>query len=288
MKEISIILACLPLYVANSFCDKYVSASSKEGGQYLYNTLKFLFGTLILLPVFLADSAPRFGLGAILSGALCGVLYAVSKTVILTGYARTSVAFMTLCHSAGMLVPCVVGHFLWEEPIGLLALIGMLLTIVSAVFLKGGVKEKGKRDLVGVLCGIAVFLTSGGVMIAQKLMGIYFSDESVSAYNFYSFAVACLLLLPLVLRSKAEKRTAPPRKKHILCALGSAVSLCGISLVMTALAGRVPSVILFPLFNGSGILLVSLLSAPLFGERLTPKRLIGLLLGIVGLCLVNI
>ena len=46
--------------------------------------------------------------------------------------------------------------------------------------------------------------------------------------------------------------------------------------------------ILFPLFNGLGIILVSVGSVFLFGEKLTPKRIVGLFLGVLGLCLVNL
>ena len=284
MKEIFIILACLPLYVTNSFCDKFASRDGRRA-QFLYNALKFLVGSAILLPFFLLDGGERFGLGALLCGCACGAFYAVSKSVILTGYARTSVAFMTLCHSAGMLVPCLIGHFFWEEKLGLLAFIGILFTVLSAVFLKSGGKKTGKKDAVGVLCGVAVFLTSGGVMVAQKLMGLYFVGESVSAYNLYSFLLAFLLLSPLTVRGRKEEKHF--RKSTALCAAGSAVSLCVISLVMTSLAGAVPSVILFPLFNGSGIILVSLGSVLVFKERLTRKNLLGLFLGVLGLCLVN-
>ena len=286
--EILIILACLPLYVTNSFCDKHISASGGRRTQFLYNTLKFLIGALILFPFFLTDGGERFGLGALLTGAACGVFYAVSKTVILTGYARTSVAFMPLCHSAGMLVPCLIGHFFWNETLGALAFVGILLTILSAVFLKGGVGKTGRKDAVGVLCGLAVFLTSGGVMVAQKLMGLYFVGESVAAYNLYSFLLAFLLLSPLALAGKKkEEKEKVFRKSTLLCALGSAVSLCVISLVMTSLAGAVPSVILFPIFNGSGIILVSLGSVLVFKEKLSRKNLVGLFLGVLGLCLVN-
>lgn len=285
MKEIFIILACLPLYVTNSFCDKYISANSGRKTQFTYNVLKFFIGSVVLLPFFFTDSTERFGLGAILAGCMCGVFYAVSKTVILTGYARTSVAFMTLCHSAGMLVPCLIGHFLWNEKLGVLAFLGILLTVLSAVFLKGNGKGKGTFDLRGILCGVLVFLTSGGVMVAQKLMGLYFVGESVSSYNLYSFLLAFLLLSPFALNERKKEKGS--LKKTALCAMGSAVSLCVISLVMTSLAGAVPSVILFPIFNGSGIILVSLGSTLVFGEKLTRKNLVGLFLGVLGLCLVN-
>ncbi len=284
IKEILIILACVPLYVVNSFCDKYVSARNGNKQNFLYNCLKFLIGGVCLLPMFLADDNPKFKLGVVLCGVACGVMYAVSKTVILRGYEKTSVAFMTLCHSAGMILPCVLGHFFWSEQLSILSALGILLAVTSIVMIKDGKRDKKSFDITGVVIGGIVFLASGGVMIVQKLMGIYFVGQSVSAYNFYSFAVA-FLILSLFVRPKREDRK--DIGAILLCAAGSAVSLCVISLVMTSLAGSVPSVILFPLFNGLGIIFVCIGSVFAFKEKLTPKKTAGLILGVLGLCLVN-
>ena len=76
-------------------------------------------------------------------------------------------------------------------------------------------------------------------------------------------------------------------KKVLPFAAGSAVSLCIISFVMTGLAGKVPSVIMFPLFNGIGIVLVCIGSVFAFGEKMTVKKAVGLCIGILGMCLVN-
>ena len=268
----------------NSFCDKYIS--SKKGNKYnfLYNCIKFFIAGVCTLPLLLTDPSPKFGAGAILCGVFCGVMYALSKTIILKGYERTSVAFMTLCHSAGMILPCVLGHFFWSERMSVLSFVGILLAVVSIVLLKDARSDKKGFDWWGNLIGIVVFFASGGVMILQKLMGLYFAGQSVSAYNFYSFAAA-FLILSIFARPKREE--AGDMRLVIPCAAGSAVSLCIISLVMTYLAGKVPSSILFPLFNGSGIIFVCIGSIFLFKENLTVKKAAGLILGVCGLCLVN-
>lgn len=284
IKEILIILACVPLYVANSFCDKHVSAKDGNRHVFLYNAIKFLTAALFSLPFMLADAAPKWTLGSLLCGVGCGIMYAISKVWILKGYEQTSVAFMTLCHAAGMILPCVVGHFLWSEHLTILAVLGILLTIVSIVLLKGPPHGQRINSKIGILIGLIIFATSGGVMLLQKCMGRYFVEESVAAYNFYSFLVAFLILCPRIRLSKSERT---PCKKLFPYAIGSALSLCIISLVMTSLSGRVPSVILFPLFNGLGIILVCLGSIPVFHERMTKKKLFGLIGSVLGLCLIN-
>lgn len=285
MNNIAIILACLPLYVINSFSDKYVSSKDQNRYNFFYNTIKFLFGTIVLLPLFLCDNGERFGWGVILCGIACGIMYAVSKTVILTGYEKTSVSFMTLCHSSGMIIPCVLGSIFWNEPLTAVAFLGILLVAFSVVLLKDTKKSEQGYNAKGIIAGVLVFLTSGGVMVLQKLMGLYFVNQSINAFNLYSFLTAFILLL---LSGKTKKQDKAALKKISPAAALSAVSLCIISIVMTKMASVVPSVILFPLFNGLGIILVCIGSAVVFKEKITVKKGVGIMLGVLGLCLINL
>lgn len=283
--KILIILACVPLYVVNSFCDKYISSQDGNKNNILYNGIKFLICSIIFFPMALIDDVPKFAFGAVFCGVACGVMYAVSKTVILKGYEKTSVAFMTLCHAAGMIIPCIIGHFFWLEKLSILSVVGILFAVTSIVLLKDSKADKKKFKTAGIVIGIVVFLTSGGVMIAQKLMGLYFSEQSISAYNFYSFIVAFFILCFFAKPKNTDKKS---KKSVLICSIGSAVSLSVISFVMTGLAGSVPSVVLFPLFNGLGIIFVCIGSVFAFKEKLSIKNVVGLLLGLCGLCLVNL
>lgn len=283
--DILIILACVPLYIVNSFCDKHISSQNGNKHNILYNGIKFLMGSILLIPMALTDNAPKLEFGVVLCGVACGVMYAVSKTVILKGYETTSVAFMTLCHASGMIIPCIIGHLFWSEKIGVLSVIGILLAVISIVLLKDSKTNEMKFKTVSIVIGIVVFLTSGGVMVAQKLMGLYFAEQSIGAYNFYSFIVAFFILCLFIKPKNLDKKS---KKTVLICAIGSAVSLSIISFVMTGLAGSVPSIILFPLFNGLGIIFVCIGSVFAFKEKLSTKNVVGLLLGVCGLCLVNL
>lgn len=284
MTEIFIILACVPLYAINAFCDKYASMKSGIRMNVFYNALKFFIGSFFFIPLIILDDAPKFGWGSILCGIVCGIMYAISKTLIMTGYEKTSVAFMSLCHAAGMIIPCVLGHFLWEERLSLISIIGILLAICSIVLLRDSKSVAKKYELLGIILGFIIFLTSGTVMVMQKIMSLYFAEQSVSAYNYYSFVIAFLILI-VVSKPRADIKS---RTKLVYpFAIGSALSLCIISIIMTLLAGVVPSIVLFPLFNGIGIILVCFGSIFLFKEKLTLKKLIGVIIGILGLCLVN-
>ena len=84
------------------------------------------------------------------------------------------------------------------------------------------------------------------------------------------------------------QETKKEKSNILLCALGSAFSLCIIGFVMTNLASGVPSVILFPLFNGLGIILVCIGSAFVFKEKLDARKILGLVSGVIGLYMINL
>jgi drug/metabolite transporter (DMT)-like permease len=288
MKEILIILACVPLYVINAFCDKIISSKEQNRYNYFYNAIKFLICSICMLPILFLEGKAVFTTGCITCGVFCGIMYALSKTYILKGYEKTSVAFMTLCHSSGMILPCIIGHFFWSEKLSLLSVLGTILAIVSIVLLKGGNENANKISLKGSGYGVVVFLTSAGVMIAQKLMGIYFKEQSISAYNFYSFIIPFLILCCFIRPKQLSGGEKWNKQLTCICAFGSAVSLCVISFVMTRLSGSVPSFLLFPLFNGLGIIFVCVGSSLAFKEKFTLKMWIGLALGVIGLFLINL
>ncbi len=288
MKDVWIILACVPLYCLNSFCDKIISLKEKNRYNCFYNAVKFFICSICMLPMLFFEKKTVFAAGCLFCGIFCGIMYAISKTVMLKGYEKTSVAFMTLCHSSGMILPCITGYFFWSEKLTVISVLGVLLAILSIVLLRGGNEKNQKLNLKGFCLGLIVFLTSAGVMLAQKLMGIYFAEQSISAYNFYSFIVPFLILCRFVSPKQLSGGEKRNRQLACICALGSAISLCVISFVMTSLSGSVPSVLLFPLFNGLGIILVCIGSSFAFKEKLTRKMLIGLVFGVIGLCLINL
>ena len=103
-------------------------------------------------------------------------MYAVNKTVMLKGYETTSVTYMTLCHASGMIILCILGHFFWAEKLTLLSLSGILATVLSILMIKDTPSGKQSLRCGGILAGLIVLLTSGGVMVAQKIMGLYFTE----------------------------------------------------------------------------------------------------------------
>ena len=60
-----------------------------------------------------------------------------------------------------------------------------------------------------------------------------------------------------------------------------------ISQCSTVAAKTIPSILLFPITNGGGVLIAAVVSAIVYKERLTAKSVLGLTLGVAALVVIN-
>ena len=126
-------------------------------------------------------------------------------------------------------------------------------------------------------------------MLSQKLFSVWLPEEPVSLYSFWTFAIASAVLwciLPLIPPGGTKTRLLPGKSTlPALVILAAAVFL--ISQLVTSASAVLPSVVIFPAFNGLGLVLATLLSAICFQERLTLRSVLGMLLGIGALLLMQ-
>lgn len=228
---------------------------------------------------------------------LLALMMAVSLAVCLYGSLMAlkcgTMVLSSLFCTAGVFVPCIAGVFLLDEPLGSGQLVGLLLFMGAAYLLIGCSKEMychfSWRTMLYLLM---VLLGDGCTMLAQKLFSHYVPDGDAGVFNTYAFffsGVLCLLMLVVFSATdRGEKReTVTLSPRLLLYGMVLAAVTFGISQLSTLAAETVPSIILFPLSNGGGMLLVAVLSAVLYRERLTGKAVIGLALGLLALLAIN-
>ena len=70
----------------------------------------------------------------------------------------------------------------------------------------------------------------------------------------------------------------------VVCGLFVAI----INKINLYLSGQMPSIIFFPIVNGGVIILSSAIAVAVFGEKLSLKQKLGIIVGIVSVCLLGI
>lgn len=295
MIEYSYLAIILLMKFVQKLYNKKTSVMIKGAVQYLgYGAYRYILsGAMALAFMLIAGGSGDIGLMSFAISALGALALTISIYCSLEAMKSGAIILVSLASSAGLLLPCIFGIFMFDEPMSAWQFIGIGLLLVSAYLLVGYSKKlTGSFTKKTVLLLLGGMLSNGLIMIAQKMFSKYLPDVSVSVFSFLSFGLAGLamliLLLPrLINKDGREKLASLPTAAWGYGAILS-VALLIINQLAT-LAGRViPSAIMFPINDGGGTIIAALTASVCFGEKLTPRSVAGLALGIVSLIIINL
>lgn len=222
--------------------------------------------------------------------ALTGISTAACMLSGLMAMQSGTIVLVNLFSMAGLLIPCVFGVFMFGENISCPQIVGLVLFLISAYLLIGCSKKIYRNFSWRTALLLAVSMVSNGItMLSQKMFSFYVHNVSVSLYTFYSFAIAGVLLIFLLFalskKQKTDIRMLPPSLLGYSIALS--VALFAISQCATMAASKMPSVILFTLSDGGGLIISSGVAAAMFHEKLNFSSVSGIICGMLSLIIIN-
>ena len=187
--------------------------------------------------------------------------------------------FVTL----GIMIPVFLCTLLFDEPLRAAHVIGLVLLVFAAYMMctynrslhQDRPRLRVKQLLLLFLCGAS----NGITQFSQKWLR-HVGNTDISVFNFYTYIFASAVLLILLLLFPKEDR-APNIAKNDLRRLALFVILMSACLFLhsfcsTAAAGYLSSAQLYPLMQGSALILSMLMSAVCFGERINVRCVIGI------------
>lgn len=225
-----------------------------------------------------------------------GVMLFCSSMCSIFAMKTGSVSLCSLFATAGLLIPCFAGIFLFDQPIHPMQWVGIGIFFVSAVLLIGSSRKicaGFSRKTVFLLLGS--LLSNGCTMLAQQMFTRYVPDGDVSMFSFLSFGtigVLCTVVFAvLCFRQKGAEGGILAdwrlNKPLLLCGFALAVAVFVINQLATLSTALVSPVVLFTFINGGDMMISTLVAALLYRERLTPQSVAGVLCGAASLILVQ-
>lgn len=249
----------------------------------------FYLGTVCLFTDF------SFSRHTVLYGMLYGTLYLC--TVLFYYFTQqngplTYSAFVTL---ASMIIPTLAGYFLWNEPLGVKTVLGILLFLVSFYFIcLPGRKQPLKISKKWLVLAFFTFLFNGsGGVVTKAHQTASNGTQSIQliAVGYTTAFVCCGIVYLLMLRERQPKRNVQDRvllwhsiPVLLFVAFGNGTANAGISF----LSGRMPAAYLFTVYNGVVQLLITLYSVFVLKERPGKRGWIGMAIGLAGMIMMNI
>lgn len=279
---VSIILAVGKSSLYNSFAQK---SESTLGATFLFNAMSYGVAAAIALVGMLISSETLS-----LTTVLCAFFYAMIvtslQTISITAMRVGAMSTTSICVMYGMIIPSVAGPFFWNEPIGMLQIIGIVLMIVSLWLIKGkSSAEEKKTSKMWVFLAIFAFVLSGMAGVMEKIH----QSTAARAERMSFVLIACVFMLVFSIVAKLityrhRGRFSP--NSTVLIAVLSGIIIGLYSTVNLTLSGKLDSMIYYPIANGGAMLLTVLVSVIVFKEHFDKQRIKGTIIGLLGiLCL---
>lgn len=235
----------------------------------------------ILMSVALGGGIRPASTSTLILGVAYGLVIAGFLFSKMLAMASGNLSMTVMLGCTSMILPTVMGSVLYRETIRPTQAVGMALLLVSMALCQrrpAGNITVTRRWLVYVALFWLFSGLSGLMMkVHQNSPG---RDEVTGLLQVGSVtSSATLIALAFgVNRRRGDVRPLLPKEAWgyvLLCGLCS----CAYNWLNIGLSGALPSVVFFPVFNGSVIFLSALASRFLFRERMIRSQLAGLILG---------
>lgn len=295
MLEYSYFLIILLLRLPQNLFNKRSSGIVRGAPAYFaYGAYRYLLsGGMALVLLLFAGGFSGVSLKALAISAIGAVALGSNLFFGLEALKSGAMVLSSMAGSAGLLLPCVFGIFMFDEPMSLMQLFGILLLILSGWLLIGYSKKlKGSFTPRTMLLLIGSMLSNGFTMVAQKMFSKYLPDVSVSVFSFLAFGLVgvgmCVGLVPQLAKKEKRKEIRELPKALWFYGAGLSTILLIINQLATIAAKVIPSAIMFPINDGGATIITALTGAVVFKEKLTARSVAGLALGIASLIVINL
>ncbi|MBO7762163.1 MAG: hypothetical protein J6T24_05140 [Clostridia bacterium] len=256
------------------------------GDSFLFIALFLLFTALSYLPLLFSAtlSLPSVGYAAV--AAVLNLLYQLSYTVALSS---GPVGLTALFAALSMLIPLFGSTLFLCDGFGPARILGLVLIVITLVLNTDFKKGAGSLSGRWWLAVAVTFFSNGLSAFWQKCFVLGSHGEEIVCYNFFAYFLAALLSF-LLLPFLRKKATSPlsSRRGLYLCAVAVGLLLGAYQWLFAHAQRAVEATLLYPIYNGGFIVIMTVAGAILFGERLPPRRLAATVVGIAAIILFSI
>lgn len=282
--------------VTKGYCGKKTSSYISDSNDAAFsNLIRMLlcavFGFLLVVfqggyDKFLIDSSTFI---ISLSSAFFTSMFVITWLLIVRKGAYMTVdVFITL----GIIIPLTLCRIFYNEPVSVKQLVGIAILFTAAFVMcsyNNSIKEKISISTLGllILCGAANGMTD----FSQKLYIYNTAQPNISIFNFYTylFSTVFLLIFCTVTRTKNDEKGLKIKFVKKIFGYVAVMSVCLFlnSYFKTMAAMYLSSAQLYPLNQGAGLILSSVMAAMFFHERINLKCIVGIALTFLSLIIIN-
>ncbi len=293
MKYLLLALATLASSAKSIVCKK-IGHDTQNARQVMFlNSNIYMLASLIILICFSNKINSFFEISAFSFWFSLVFAAFLLLTQMLQIYSMSSgfASLTSLIFSCGFLIPIFYSALFLDESISIYQIIGIAILLVSLVVVLKPSKD-GSFSVMWLILAVASMLSSGFTAVIQKIHQCSEFKEELAPFIFYAllFSAAFSFILSFLIKGDCtEKRTAIYKSKSALLLMLTDGLIVGIlNFSNLKLAGTIPAVIHFPVYNVCSMILTAIVGRLLFGERVGVRKLIGFGIGLAAITVIGL
>lgn len=277
---------------AKGYCGKRISGyTARYTDALVANSIRMVFCIIIGFLLILCGEGISYLIPdaiTLLTSVLSGLSTAVFLVTWLLSVRQGTYMMIEVLLMLSILIPVLFGMILFGNQVTINQWGGiLLLAVASYIMCSYNVSVKGRMTPKAVFTLIACGMSSGVTDLSQKLFAEY-GTASVSVFNFYTYLFTGIVLFFLLQKGKKTEPPTVKGKEIIGYLLVMAICLFSNSFFKTMAAKYLDPVQLYPLSQGTALILSTLMATVCFREKLTKRAVSGIFLAFVGLLLINV
>lgn len=210
----------------------------------------------------------------------------------LYAYQQEAYMFLSIFTMLGAVVTGLLGWAVYAEPVQWHRLLAMALLVVAVYVMSlYNTDIKGKLTPVAIVILIVGGLGSALTDFSQKIYRNGGGKDS-AVFTFYTYFIACLLLLGIWIALKTTRRSAPDAALKDCRHMGIywLLSICLFlnSFAKTQAVGMLPASQMYPLLQGGNLICSAVMAAVLMKEKPNAKSIIGIAIALVAVALMSV
>ncbi len=228
---------------------------------------------------------------------ILSVIFAISVSITqitqskAMGLGASSV--VSLIYSFGFVLPIVFALFAWDEGVSIFQWVGLGFLVTSLVLIIYKKEERFKRGIAWFILAIIAMIGSGTNAILQKIhQRSQFSGELELFLVYATFFSLVFTFIAFIItkRRKTDENVLKSRLslKQFIGPIGLGLSVCFLNFINLYLAGKLPSVIHFPIYNVGNLLLTTVISAIIYKDKTTVSQKLGLGIGVIAILIIGL
>ena len=293
MKYLLLALATVAATSKSVVCKKIGNDNSDARGVMFMNANIFFIAAITILICFLGKIKSFFEISPFSFFLSIGFAAFLLFTQIMQIYSmsRGFASLTSLIFSTGFLIPIFFSAKFLNEPISIYQLIGIGLLLVSLVVVLSPSKD-GKFSVLWLIFTVASTLGSGINAVIQKIHQCSEYKSELAPFVFYAllFGSAFSLIMSFIMKGEGKiKRTDLYKTKNTLILMLIDGIIVGVlNFANLKLAGTIPAVIQFPVYNVLSMILIAVAGRVFFGEKTGVRKIIGFAIGLCAITIIGL